>query len=299
MAAAAKAVPDREAELAADAAALLDAIEANPRPARRRLPRGGRGAALPVQPAHAPVRGVVGLGGGHGAIPAGTAWRTPWPAFAAAISWTQRTGALREFFDADWNAAAGPDGRIVEPGHQLEWAWLMQRWSLARGDADGRAAAERLFEIGSVQGVDTTRNVAFNALDDTLTPLDLSARLWPQTERIKAALIMARTGSSEWMRSKAAKQAADGVRGLQQYLDVATPGLWRDKLQTNGGLHRGTGSGQLLLPHHLRLRPTCSPPRGWPRRPVSPGPVLSVGQIFSSPAQRGRWPRSGRRGRPA
>ena len=111
----------------------------------------------------------------------------------------------------------------------------MQRWSLARDDADGRAAAERLFEIGSVQGVDTARNVAFNALDDTLTPLDLSARLWPQTERIKAALIMARTGSSDWVRSRAARQAEDGVRGLQRYLDVPTPGLWRDKLQTNGG----------------------------------------------------------------
>ena len=45
---------------------------------------------------------------------------------------------------------------------------------------------------------------------------------------------MARTGGSEWVRSKAAKQAQDGVRGLQQYLDVGTPGLWRDKLQTNG-----------------------------------------------------------------
>ena len=234
MAAVAKAVPDREAELAADAAALLDAIEAN-----LALPAGGFREADAERPYQSNPHMHL--------FEASLAWAEVtgdprWNGMADTVAGLcrrhfldPRTGALREFFDADWNAAAGPDGRIVEPGHQLEWAWLMQRWSLARGDADGRAAAERLFEIGSVQGVDTTRNVAFNALDDTLTPLDLSARLWPQTERIKAALIMARTGSSEWMRSKAAKQAADGVRGLQQYLDVATPGLWRDKLQTNGG----------------------------------------------------------------
>ncbi len=103
-----------------------------------------------------------------------------------------------------------------------------------RNNAEGLARAERLFEIGSVQGVDTVRNVAFNTLTDTLTPEDLAARLWPQTERIKAALIMAKTGGSDWVRSNGATQAVNGVRGLQQYFAVKTPGLWRDKLQTNG-----------------------------------------------------------------
>jgi mannose/cellobiose epimerase-like protein (N-acyl-D-glucosamine 2-epimerase family) len=233
MAAVAKAVPGRQAEMARDANALLDAIEAH-----LTLPAGGFREADPTRPYQSNPHMHL--------FEASLAWEevtgdARWSRLADHISGLCRkhfidpkTGALREFFDAQWNAAEGPDGRIVEPGHQLEWAWLMQRWSLLRGDADGAAVAERLFEIGSVQGVDTVRNVAFNALNDKLTPDDLSARLWPQTERIKAALIMARSGRTEWIRSNGATHAVNGVRGLLQYFEVKTPGLWRDKLQTNG-----------------------------------------------------------------
>ena len=37
-------------------------------------------------------------------------------------------GFVREFFAADWSPAPGEAGRIVEPGHQFEWAWLLERW---------------------------------------------------------------------------------------------------------------------------------------------------------------------------
>jgi mannose-6-phosphate isomerase len=43
-----------------------------------------------------------------------------------------KSGALREFFDGDWNPVAGTDGRIVEPGHQFEWGWLLLRWGRLR-----------------------------------------------------------------------------------------------------------------------------------------------------------------------
>ncbi|MGC1301260.1 MAG: AGE family epimerase/isomerase [Caulobacteraceae bacterium] len=234
MAAVAKAVPERREALAQDAYTLLDAIEAN-----LSLPAGGFREAEAARPYQSNPHMHL--------FEASLAWEelvgagSRWSRLADDIAGLcrrhfidPRTGALREFFDAEWRPANGPDGRIVEPGHQLEWAWLTQRWSLSRGDAEGLAVAERLFEIGSVQGVDTVRNVAFNALDDKLAPQDLSARLWPQTERIKAALIMARTARTEWIRGNGATHAVNGVRGLQQYFAVKTPGLWRDKLQTNG-----------------------------------------------------------------
>lgn len=43
------------------------------------------------------------------------------------------TGALREFFADDWSAAPGVAGRIVEPGHQYEWAFLLDRWARLSG----------------------------------------------------------------------------------------------------------------------------------------------------------------------
>ncbi len=132
-----------------------------------------------------------------------------------------RTGALREFFDAEWRALEG-EGGLVEPGHQFEWAWLLERWGRARGDAGALAAARRLFETG-LKGVDAKRQVAVNALWDDFSVRDGAARLWPQTEHLKAALVL---GTQV--------QALTAAQGLAQYLDVPARGAWRDKLQPDG-----------------------------------------------------------------
>src|SRR5581483_2589373 len=96
-------------------------------------------------------------------------------------------GAIREFYDADWNPIADAAGRSVEPGHQFEWAWLLGRWARLRGDAAADKVARRLFEIGS-KGVDPKRGVAIDELDAEFRPVRATARLWPQTERLKSAL---------------------------------------------------------------------------------------------------------------
>ena len=136
------------------------------------------------------------------------------------------TGALREFFDAAWAPAAGALGRVVEPGHQFEWAWLLKRWGDRREHPGAMAAARRLFEIGVTHGVDPGRGVAFNALDDAFAPLAPVARLWPETERLKAALALA--GGDR------AAQAAAASAGLQRDTDVMPAGLWRDRLNPDG-----------------------------------------------------------------
>jgi mannose-6-phosphate isomerase len=133
-----------------------------------------------------------------------------------------KSGALREFFDADWNALQG-EGGLVEPGHQFEWAWLLERWGVARGDASARAAARRLFENG-LRGVDPVREVAVNALWEDFSVRDGAARLWPQTEHLKAAVVLGDEA-----------QVLRAARGLAQYLDVPARGAWRDKLRPDGG----------------------------------------------------------------
>lgn len=135
-----------------------------------------------------------------------------------------RGGFLREFFAPDWSPAPGPDGVVVEPGHQFEWAWLLERYGRAHGDGGARVKAERLYEIGRTRGVDPARGVAFNAIDDALAPLDRVARLWPQTERIKAAAVFA------------PQDVAPAVEGLGLYLDTAVRGLWFDRMRPDGSL---------------------------------------------------------------
>jgi mannose/cellobiose epimerase-like protein (N-acyl-D-glucosamine 2-epimerase family) len=140
-------------------------------------------------------------------------------------------GGLREFFDDQWRPAEGSDGRVVEPGHQFEWAWLLLRWAALRGRADARAAGRRLFEIGAGPGLDRTRNVAINALDDSFAPLDTVARLWPQTERIKAAILV-REAAAPADQDRLARDIVHGVAGLRQYLSPM--GTWRDRLGADG-----------------------------------------------------------------
>lgn len=141
-------------------------------------------------------------------------------------------GAMREFYDADWQPVAGAAGCCVEPGHQFEWAWLLERWARFRGDARAPKAARRLFEIGS-RGVDVTRGVAMDELDDDFRPVRATARLWPQTERIKAALaLMAASDGEEKLRYRA--EALEAAKNLWRYLETPVPGLWRDRMLPDG-----------------------------------------------------------------
>jgi mannose-1-phosphate guanylyltransferase/mannose-6-phosphate isomerase len=123
-------------------------------------------------------------------------------------------GFLREFFEADWTPAPGEDGRLIEPGHQFEWAWLLARWSQMTGEPRALPAARRLY-IAGLKGVDPARGVAINALNDDFTVRDASARLWPQTEWLKAALILG-------------EDVLAPARALARYLDTPAQGAWRD-----------------------------------------------------------------------
>ncbi len=96
-----------------------------------------------------------------------------------------KTGGLAELFDERWQGL--PDataGQAIEPGHQFEWAWLLLCQDSTAG-SPARKAAERLFAIGENHGV--KGGVAINSLTAEFRVKDPAARLWPQTERLKAA----------------------------------------------------------------------------------------------------------------
>jgi len=137
-----------------------------------------------------------------------------------------RNGILHEFFDAEWKFAEGVKGRIVEPGHQFEWAWLLLRWA---GDkhAKARATALKLIEVTEANGV--RNGLALQQVLDDFSPHDASARLWPQTERLKAAALAARlTGEAKYF-----AMAASAADSLQRYLATPIPGLWYDRIDVN------------------------------------------------------------------
>ncbi|WFU47194.1 mannose-6-phosphate isomerase Pmi [Sinorhizobium terangae] len=143
------------------------------------------------------------------------------------------TGALREFFDHDWTPFPGEKGRIVEPGHQFEWAWLLLRWGERRGNAEAIVKARRLFAIGEEYGICPKRDVAVMTLLDDFSVADPVARLWPQTEWLKAAIrFAALTEGKERERYLASASRASAALG--RFLETPIRGLWRDKQQADG-----------------------------------------------------------------
>ncbi len=131
------------------------------------------------------------------------------------------TGALREFFAADWSPAPGTAGRMAEPGHHYEWAFLLDRWAKQTG-REKPAAVERLIAFADAHGLDARRGVAIGAVLVDGSVYDPVARLWAQAERVRAYTIDRKPG--DHIRLTAA------IRGLRRFLATPTPGTWFDRL---------------------------------------------------------------------
>ncbi|MBN8180889.1 AGE family epimerase/isomerase [Roseibium aggregatum] len=143
------------------------------------------------------------------------------------------SGGLREFFNSDWTPFDGDKGRVMEPGHQFEWAWLLTRWGQSRMDAGALIAARRLYDIAWTYGIDESRGVAFMALNDDFSVRDPMARLWGQTEWIKAAVALAEVSTGA-ERDAYLADIPEAVQALKVYFADAPAGLWRDKLSPDG-----------------------------------------------------------------
>ena len=203
-----------------------------------------------------PIQGRAGAAGGYREASIERAWQSnahmhlleaclAWEAVSHAAVWREQADrlaelaltrfidpgshVLREVFDADWSPAPGPAGRLVEPGHQFEWAWLLERWGRSRHRPDAQRTAERLFELATAHGVDAARGAVVNAISDTFEVIDAGARLWPQTERLKAALLLSERAEAQ-DRRRLLKDAAEAASTLLRYLDTPVRGLWRDVL---------------------------------------------------------------------
>ena len=128
------------------------------------------------------------------------------------------TGALREFYDGDWNPAAGIAGKVCEPGHHYEWAVLLDRWA-RRAAKQQPEEVSRIVAFADTSGVNAQGFVMNSVLTEGSVH-DPVARLWAQAERIRAYLIQDRSG----------EQLSAAVGALWRFLATPTAGLWFDQL---------------------------------------------------------------------
>jgi len=142
----------------------------------------------------------------------------------------EETGLLREFFTQDWKADP-KTGHLTEPGHLMEWAWLLHRFEEVCG-ADTRAHALRFFEGAHILGQRHDSGLLMNEIALDGTPTNTSARVWPQTEYIKAAAARAALGIAG-----AKTDCAEMIdRMFTHYLDTPVLGGWHDERDENGHL---------------------------------------------------------------
>jgi mannose-6-phosphate isomerase len=147
-------------------------------------------------------------------------------------------GALPEFFDDEWNPERRNGVFLVEPGHHCEWVWLLD-WYQRRAGADSalQAIAARLMAFVDRFGVGPHGHLV-DALGSDGSVIDAGARLWPQTE---------------WLRAEHLRADPDPARLELAERSLAAllrpDGLWHERRSADGTLWLGPAPASSL--YHL------------------------------------------------
>ena len=135
------------------------------------------------------------------------------------------TGTLTEFLDESLSPVAGEAGDHVEPGHHMEWVWLLREHARLC-QADHAATMARLYQFAVEAGTDPATGLLRDVVGRDGRVRDAGARLWPQTEAVRGHLVMRRPD-----RADAALEAL-----TRRFLDPAPAGMWHDHFGPDGAL---------------------------------------------------------------
>jgi hypothetical protein len=142
----------------------------------------------PRQPAHALSRGDAGLVRGHrrACLPRSRPDRGG--AVHKSVFFDPESWSVTEHFERDWSVRKDKPAR-VEPGHHYEWVWLLLRQARFADQPELKEYCRKLYAtshaFGHARGTD--------AVCDSMAPdgsaMLGTARLWCQTEALKAGLL--------------------------------------------------------------------------------------------------------------
>jgi mannose/cellobiose epimerase-like protein (N-acyl-D-glucosamine 2-epimerase family) len=135
---------------------------------------------------------------------------------------------LGERFTQDWRRIPGEEGRVLEPGHHFEWAWILAQYGRAVGEDVAREA--KALTAFAERGVDPVSHAVLDAIRDDGAPIRRTSRSWTNTERIKAHLALAELSGDD-ARAPVAQSA--GLL-LDRYLAVEPRGSWIDQFDGEG-----------------------------------------------------------------
>ena len=138
----------------------------------------------------------------------------------------QPDGHVLELFDDNWRPVAS--GQRIEPGHIAEWIYLIDLYERETGRSSG-IDLDRMF----ARVLASRDQTGF--LSDASVPIVSTRRLWPQTEFLKAAIVMA-------ARRAAPQELADEIMDATFAAYFAAPerGGWYDQFDGEGRLVSST-----------------------------------------------------------
>lgn len=138
-------------------------------------------------------------------------------------------GILPEFFDDNLVALKDEQGRVVEPGHQMEWAWILGQHQRISGQ-DNTRLIKALMTFGEHAGVDRSTGLTRNMVRDDGLVLDGGSRTWPNTERIKGWLSVQEFCGDDTQ--DVVKQTIETI--FSKHLSHPVAGCWYDHFDAKG-----------------------------------------------------------------
>lgn len=139
------------------------------------------------------------------------------------------SGTLPEYFDIDWKPVGGAKA-LWEPGHHMEWSWLLSEYERLGGNGAVKLA-HTLMHVAYRDGVFPSGIIVDEVSGEGIV-LKKSHRSWPLAEAAKAQAVRLKSGDPQ-----AVKRLAAAVDGLyDRHLSGLIPGLWFDHFDEDNRL---------------------------------------------------------------
>lgn len=139
-----------------------------------------------------------------------------------------KSGAILEFFDNDWQKLDG-DGGPIEPGHMMEWSWLLYQFS-KRSGIHTQTYQNGLFSAALSIGLNSTTGLLFDKVTADGKTISATSRNWAQLEFLKACIAQALGGNTDAVAR--IPKLVDAI--FTSYLETAPPGGWMDQVDKDG-----------------------------------------------------------------
>lgn len=154
-----------------------------------------------------------------------------------------KSAVLSEYFTADWRPVPGKIGDVVEPGHLMEWVWLLRKHETLTGLPRSNLPSHILHTANRY--LDPALDLLVDEALRDGTIVRASRRVWLQTELIKANLAEFEAGDNAAL----AKVLVGIERLTHHYLRKPFAQGWLDQLDADGSPLITTVSASIL--YHL------------------------------------------------